>query len=393
MTQINYPDLTRWSPNRQLRLEIRSPDNDRVAPRIDPENVSRRFWGGFQKDFAFTVFEEATGRVISQRNAGRDDWLDSPCDAWVSDDGRIVVFTRSPFSSHVYLLGRSGETIFDCDVCQDVLDGNEREFHWTTAGSYWHQRGVGLFFEALTLHYFCFRTQLGRQVLINLDEGTLTKDLEPVAERLKDVQATWALRTVSEAARDARLFDECDMPEETWRYLSEVWAAVLWCGADKLDAAAPHLEALESSTVWSSFTSGWETPTDSRTWLVKLHFVPIAQQSLRCLGRVPLGRAAYWLCREADRNPSSRIDVPERIADRTARLQQIRVGLLPHEVVAMVGMPDVCFGVREWHYDLPDADDGPCTLLLEWDIRVKYLSSIQRLPPAWDQPYARVYWM
>jgi len=162
MTQINYPNLTRTSPSANLRLEIRSPDNDPDSPRNDPENRSRQFWGGFQKDFTFTVRRTDSSEIVWQRDADHESLIDMPKDAWVGDDGHVVVITRTPFSSDLFVLDTNGEVSLHCDVASVILENNEAELHWTSAGPHWNTRGLGMFFGDKSTRWWCFRTELGR---------------------------------------------------------------------------------------------------------------------------------------------------------------------------------------------------------------------------------------
>ena len=397
MTQINYPDLTRVSPNGSLRLEIRSPDNDEVNPREDPENTSRWYWGGFQRDFTFTVLRNDSSEVIWQRTAGADDSLDAPCDAWVSEEGEVIVITRHPFSSDFFVLNAKGETLGRYDVAEGILCGDSREFRWTTAGPDWNQNGVGLFFKEGRGRYFCFRTMFGRQVLVNLVNGLLEDaSTSVVAGGLRAAQADWAILTLRLATQEKTLFaSEVDDPEqEFWEQMYLIRAAALLAGADRVSAAAPYLQQLEHAEIWGGCTSGWPMPSCPQTWFVEKLLVPIVKQSLRRLSIDPAGKSSYWLAEmsqdrsEYDLGP--RIDVPECIADRHVGLAAIRPGMSRGEVVCSVGFPDVAWRPC-WDYDELHATNGPCTFRITWDTDV--VACIEQVPAAWQDVYSRVAWM
>lgn len=391
MTQINYPDITRTSPSGILRLEVRSPDNDPVAPRDDPENGARQFWGGFQRDFTYTVLRCDSSEVVWRRNAADGDGLlDRPCAAWVSDQGHVVVITRSPFTSDLCLLDTAGDTSFWCDVASDVLEDHSHELHWTSAGPHWNEGGIGLFFETPSSKYFCFRTVLGRQVVLNLEAAHLERQHEALLGRLKETQAEWALNTVRAASQDARLFQERADDEETWELITSVWPAIRWCGTDRLSAAIPFLETLESSPLWAGCGLGWPMPNVGKTLLVNLALVPVVQTSLRLLGREPAGHSAYWLCDRSGPSQKSRIHVPQCLPDRARRLDTLRKTMSPHEVVECVGMPDERWPM--WDYDLLTSSEGPCTVRVTWDCHTEHIESIDRVPPAWHDRCLYVPW-
>jgi hypothetical protein len=83
------------------------------------------------------------------------------------------------------------------------------------------------------------------------------------------------------------------------------------------------------------------------TYLLSTYLTPVVKNSLRCLGQEPAGYSSYWLCDKCERadsgwpNASNRIAVPECLPDRAQRLAALRIGMPTHEVVGLVGMPDV----------------------------------------------------
>ncbi|MCE9553221.1 MAG: hypothetical protein K8T91_07560 [Planctomycetes bacterium] len=393
MTQIDYPDLIRVSPDGRLRLEVRSPDNDSESPRHDPSNRSRNLWGGFQSDFSFTTYRTDTDEILWQRKPDSDDSLIAPCDAWIGNDGHAVVITRDPFFSNLFALNAKGETILHRDVSRDILNNDESEFHWTSAGPHWNEKGVGLFFQHDAIRYWCFRTCRGRQVLVNLDCGDLESAKGAVNRSLLLAQGDWALQTLQQAALDPRLqTSDVDYDPIFYDEVNRIWAAALWCGMDGIQDAITHLEQLESSTLLDGYTFGWTMPEGEKTLLVSLALVPVAQMSLRCLGREPAGRSAYWLCRQ-DSEPSSqsRIVVPECINDRPHRLQQINSNMSRHDVVQCIGMRDV--DSFYWEYDVLFDKDGPYTVRIKWNRSADSIEQIDKSPPGWFDIASRSTWL
>lgn len=408
MTQINYPDLTRSSPSGEFILEIRSPDNDPASCRDDSSNSSRRTWGGFQRDFTFSVRRPSTGEIVWKRGPDHDSLLDRPADAWISDQGQAIILTKSPFSGGLFVLDHDGEIRLQFDVLSDLLDNNDDELQWTSAGPFWNERGFGLFFQAKSSYWWCFRTRLLRQIVINLTEMRLKAD-EDIEAELHEAQSTWAIQTTRNASKYEELFGLS--PDEEWRaffesdeddaaahqaradrnrYYESVWAAIYWCGVDKLTDSIASLQKLEESTVFQSYRSGWSTPTCHRTWFVKLTLVPVCQMALRCMNHQPIGIAGYWLCDDScSPSQKTRIAVPERISDRSERLEAIRPGMTQCEVTEHVGMPDA--GRRTWDYDVL-ADAGSYTLRIKWDEKDR-VQSLCRCPPAWYEPASRSTWL
>jgi len=234
---------------------------------------------------------------------------------------------------------------------------------------------------------------------VNLDEARLGT-LSEVATRLHEVQSEWALATTRRASEDERLFgqeatfwdgtdDDEALFHERYQCHAEIWAAVQWCGVDGVVEAISFLEKLEQSTLFGGYSCGWSTPDGKETYVTQLTFVPISQMAMRCLNHQPAGLAGYWLCDESGPSYRSRLDVPDRIIDRTDRLQTLKVGMSKYDVVQSVGMPDVDW--RFWDYDILRPND-PHTVRMKWSNEDR-LDEIENCPPAWQDLYSRVAWI
>lgn len=85
-----------------------------------------------------------------------------------------------------------------------------------------------------------------------------------------------------------------------------------------------------------------------------------------------------------------RITIPDRLTDRPERLLAVREGMSCHEVVELVGMPDVEWSF--WDYDVLEDDGQSYTVRLTFDGRFDFparLKDIVRLPPAWTMQSRR----
>jgi hypothetical protein len=389
MTKIDYPDLVRTSPDGKLRLEIRSPDNDPLAPR-EPVEMGRKFWGGFQSDFTFTVTRIATGEVLWSRRESNDD-LFAPRDAWISNDARAIVINCPPFGADLFVLNGYGETIRRLDVGRELLKNNKGEFRWTSAGTAWYEHGNGVFVFAENSPYWCFRTEYSRQILIDLQRGELVKNSVALLAARK-VQREWALALVLSSRDDARVYGE-PFVDRDWQFLEHVWTAIFWCGLERVRGALPALRKFEQSTVGRCSTSGWKLSDGSRTRFVHLDLVGVAQFALRRLREEPAGYAPYWLCGgEGQPSFKSRIVLPERLTDRTERLEKLTCGMTQQQIVDWVGMPD--HSIRQaWEYDVLHDDNGPYTLRIHWEHRLDGAVAIERQPPGWIRWKHRVGWL
>jgi hypothetical protein len=389
MTKINYPDLIRKSPTRNLRLEIRSPDNDRTLAR-DSTRPDRGFWGGFQSDFTYTVTNTLTGEVVWCRCPDQDDPLFSPNDAWVSDEGQVVVISRTPFSSGLFVLDQTGRTISHFDVATEVLENSDDEFHWTSAGPHWNDRGRGLCFAVDQRRYWSFRTLLNRQILIDLQQGKLISADDTVRRERQRVQRRWALSKLRAHADNPLLYGE-PFAKVDWRLLRRLWTAIFWCGLDRNRRALPELRKCERSTIGGGYTYGW-TVNGKSTRIVTMLLVRVTHFALRRMGEEPTGQAAYWLCRSGDPPKlRSRIPLPDRIADRESLLAQLQPGMTQQQVAELVGLPDV--DGHAWFYDVSASNDEPYTLKVTWDHPSDTITEIQKIPPGWIRWKSRAIWL
>lgn len=389
MTSINYPDLIRKSPSANLRLEIRSPDNDRILAR-DSTRPDRGFWGGFQSDFTYTVTQADTGEVVWSRCPDQDDPLFSPNDAWVSDEGQVVVISRTPFSSGLFVLDQTGRTLRHFDVATEVLKNSDDEFHWTSAGPHWNERGRGLFLTVNQQRYWSFRTLLNRQILVELSRGELSQADETARCERRRVQRRWALATLRAHADNPLLYGEL-FAKVDWRLLRRLWTAIFWCGLDRNRRALTELRKYERSTISGGYTFGWKLNGKS-TRIVNLLLVGVAQFAIRRMGEEPAGYAHYWLCRSGDPPKlRSRITLPERLTDRAAQLAQLQLGMTQQQVAELVGLPDI--DGRGWQYDALGGTNEPHTLRITWDHPHDTIAEIRRMPPGWIKWKSRALWL
>lgn len=136
MSDLNYDNIDRSSPSHRLRLEICSPPNNPGQP---PGVV-------FQSNFAFTVRDHETSEFLWQHCPGKQSQLDKPVDAWLSDEGRVVVLTKSLRKSNIFVLDADGDVRFSVEVSEKLLGGNKDELRGTFRSTcHWNEGGTGVF--------------------------------------------------------------------------------------------------------------------------------------------------------------------------------------------------------------------------------------------------------
>ena len=352
-----------------------------------------------------------TSEVLWQRCPERNDPLSVPRDAWIGNGANAIITT----GNELFVIDSTGKTVRKHNIQKELLEGNEDEIHWTTAGSYWDQHGKGLFFEIDGCRYWSFRTEWNRQIVIDLDSGLQVPFAGKILQRLEKVQSDWALNLLRHAVDDERLWGPPFGPHD-YGLLSEIETAVLWCAIDRLKPSISLLRRLESVQLSCSFTFGWRASDGTETEVVLLMLVRMVQFALRRMGEEPLGCAPQWVFStkyrydEEDEDeddeevldededelrfdnrfrPENRIHIPQQLPDRASRIQQIRIGMPKREVVDIVGLPDVDYwdGSAEewlWEYDFLKSDAGPHTISIKWDFQRGTILEIRRVEPGWE---------
>ncbi len=384
MTYRCYPDILRTSPAGRLRLEICSPDNAGSSSQLRVD----------QNKFAYTVRDAETREFIWQHYPGIQRPLDQPEDAWVNDDGFVVVVTKCTASSTIVLIAPSGRVMLELCVTPQLLGGNSDEMCKTSAGPAWNSHGTGMFLSVDSKTYWCFRTQFGRQIVINLDNARVDY-VQSIRDELHWFQVQNDVELLKRASTDTRLFP-ADARSTTGRFknqdyefASSVWTAAYWCGKNCIHEAANYLKGIEQSPLQDSSSAGWPTPSSAETWCTSLTLTRVAQMALRCLDIEPTGIAGYQLWRRDwsdDEGPLflQRIDVPECLTNRPARLSKLREGMSRDEVSQIVGMPDVEWGL--WDYDVLNDSGQSYTVRLAFDRMTIFpakLTDIVTFAPVW----------
>ena len=383
MSYLSYDNIYRTSPSNQLKLEICSPHNNPGGP---PGVV-------FQAHFAITVREAATGEFIWQNVPGKDSQLDKPEDAWISDEGFVVVLTKSFSGSYLFILNPQGDICLDLKVSEKLPGCNKDEMGETFRSvCRWNFGGNGVFFSEASKYYWGFRTIFDRRIVFDLDMSALI-DADLMMESMRNTEHAWALDMLHHVSTDERTFlqttDPCRVSSDDSRVRRLAEVAARWCGIDSVAAAVPYLLRLEHSTHWGSIGMGWSTPDAPRTSFVSMSLTQAAQVALRRIGREPPGIAPYQLWRYEccdDQMPRfvKRISIPECLTDRPIRLRELREGMSRHEVTQIAGMPDFDWGL--WDYDVLEDEGQSYTVRVTFDQRIDFpsrVNDILKFPPVW----------
>lgn len=397
MTAIFYPDIVAYSPSRRYRLDIRSPDNDPVAPRhidqLGPRHL-RRFWtDGFQSDFVYTVVSAETEDLLWQRPAAGS--LDHPVEAWLTDDGAVVVVTRTGFSSALILLSERGEWLYEADVW-NLLGESEPEFHWTSAGSYWTEGGHGLFVLSQGKCFWSFRNLHGRRIVLNVTEGRHEAAAAATLSEIRGAEADWARNILVSAAAESERWQE-GTEEANESHLRLAKTAAFWAGCDGLMDTVSSLRRLERVPALHSYTFvSWQTRQGDELLMGRLYLRPVVKLALRMLGEEPVGFSCYsFRLRLPDRDFADcpALNAPERIANRAAKVTLVRPDMNPQDTLELLGVPDFLPSRDSWDYDFVDKDNG-FTFRIEWNTATWLPESVRMIRPgAWCNLKDRLFWL
>lgn len=398
MTAIPYRDITSYSPSRRYRLDIRSPDNDPTSPRaIDElgEGNPRRFWtSGFQSDFVYAVTDVDRESILWQKPAQGS--LDCPVEAWVADDGAVVLVTRTGFSSEVILLSSRGEVLHKADVYEELLEQNETEFHWTSAGPYWTEGGHGLFVETQGKCFWSFRSLHGRRVVLNISAVRHEAPAPALLSEIRNAEANWARQTLASAAAEAERWQEGD-EERYGRQLDDTKTAAFWAGCDSLTDTVPALRRLERVPALFSYTFvSWQTRRGDNLFMGRLYLRPVVKLALRMLGEEPAGFSCYsFRLQNPDRDFADcpALTAPECIPERAGKLAMVRLDMQPQDVLELLGAPDFLAQRDRWDYDFV-AKDNAFTFRIEWNTSTWLPECLRTIQPgAWQHLEERLFWL
>lgn len=386
MTAIAYLDLIAHSPSKKYRVEVRSPDNHLTNPRsVDdlPPKHPRRFWtDGFQSDFVYSLYDNHSGQKIASWPHPTDEI--GPVAVWVGDNKYVIAITRWTFGSELLVFDETGKTSVQLDISKDILQENEYEFHWTSAGPHWNENSLGYFIELDDQPYWCLRTFFDRRVLIKLVRlaESYVPNTSPFEKSLDIAERLLVLKTIQSAVSYAWLRNE-KIEERHFPEFLRVRLAVHLAGWLGLTETIDFLRSLESVPFSDSMTF---IKIDDCSISVDMRgFRAVVQLALRRLNQQPQGYAPYlFRYNENDRQ----IVVPECLPNRDELVANIHSEMKPLEILYKVGAPDF-LTCSEWEYDLGHDDDG-ATVKLEWKNDMTSMDVLQTIrPPKWKSSKER----
>lgn len=360
MTFIGYPDITATSDNGEWRLAITG----------SPGEYAFRNQG----DFVYRLYK--SDRLIWERRSS--EWLeDFPHEAWVSDDGWVVVRIHEWFHAGLFVLSPEERVTLrrlHCGMLEEdepgfLEDDAEEYAGWTSAGPFWSQSSIGYFIEHGGRPCWVIRTWWGRRVAIDLVGG---KILDPSV--LDDNQASSHERSLVQSALangiaelEAISAKSPDHGEDTasLELYRSIITATYHSGRLHLRDAIPYLRRLEKLPLVSSSAIG---PV---TWAVlhTLRYRQAAKLSLLRLDQEPLWLSHYQLELHSV-TPTNNMGTagemfrfPAQASERN--VDQLQPGRNQMELLLEMGAPDF-IDRQVWEYDFFSSNKA-FTARVHWD--------------------------
>jgi hypothetical protein len=351
MTFIPFPDISAVSPDGKYRLEIKGkPADDFFRD---------------QSGFVYQLFEGGErNKVWDWRPDEQDGLADYPQEAWVSDDGWVVVLPRNWFSSGLLAISPHGESRLLCAIRSlgqgepGFLD-DEPDFHigHSSAGPFWYASSFGQFHQFNRRNFWSLLTWWGRRVLLDLDEGTIVDNVpsEQIAIMTRKERA-WIIEELKRGSIELQS-EPCNDSLLWNRVGHSTYTAAYHAGRSRVSDAVPFLRMLEDSPVIGYTT--WE----SWMHLAQLRYRLIAKISLLRIGVEP-----QWIANFIVENTRTK----ERIAYSERRRglidTEIVEGMSQQLMLEKVGVPE--FMRRKWDYGIWDGKSAH-TVRVHWHDRHK----------------------
>ncbi len=381
-TNRYFEDLGVTSPNGWFRIEAKSPDN--------VDGIRK---GPFQGKFLYRLLEKGkSGNVWARNqpsNKGSLQPLEGPPVAlYVSDDGWVIIRTADLRTAcELVAVDPSGQDKLRVDILKTLLPDKRAFFDYVEVGSAGLDWG-GAYFHPyfLLLHgntHFCFTSWWGKRLLLDLSAGRTIADFSEFEPELVKAETAFVLITLEATSRWKYSLEDKTNPGlaegSPGPRVEDVIAALLMAARLKIQEAVPSVRELESSPIVSSTTSGpsdYKAPAGGIKPAVYQNLA-VRQAAQLCLRRLSLRPSShqstriyrgghYW--QPEDPLPFQRED----------QVKDLRVGMKPEEVTALIGVPDF-IAHKSWEYDL---DGDSATLVFHRGPggceRIE-----RRMPPKW----------
>lgn len=390
MTFIGYPNIEAVSDNGQFRVEITgSPVDDFFRD---------------QGNFVYRLYD--SNRLVWEWHGDKHHFDDYPHDAWVSNEGWVVVRTHEWFHGGLLVISPEGKPVLRQmhrklieSSPPGFLDDEPYEYMGdSSAGPFWARSAFAFFVENEGRKYWCIRTWWGRRVIIDLAGAKVCPPDALPTEMLQGIECNHVLKVLSERMdrlenEGERILDEKEY--HSYRLLAvPVKTASYQAGWLKEKKAVPYLRRLEHIHIIG--------PRGFMEWghLNILIFRQVAKLSLLRMGIEPQW-IAHYLFEQAAGFYKFPQDIPHH------GVSALKSGMTQKEVLQVLGAPDFISG--DWDYDV-FYQDKMMTTRIKWDKShlegIPYkerklaadqnpprISAIMEMEPQWQKITRRDHWV
>lgn len=360
MTFVSYPNISAMSENGEFRIDIVGIEADEFFR--DRANFTYR---SFHRDHL--VWEWKPERA-AQGPAFLDDY---PYEAWISDDGWVVVRTHEWFHAGLLVISPRGEVVIrrfhrrlSPEKEPGFLDAEPEEYMGdSSAGPFWSRSSIAYFGEILGRQCWTIRTWWGRRVTIDLLGG---KFLEAGAEdvsRAETIENAIVTTSLTESIRQLQSASPSvrDDVRGFWSIASPVLTAAYHAGRLKSAECIPLLRELEEIDLVGSTGYG---PVDWAS-VESLPFRQMAKLSLLRLSQQPKWLSHYRFRLHLKRDDSDKgelFEFPTQPATRDYTM--LELGIDQKKVLQLIGAPD--YIRNDWEYDYL-VNGKAFTVRMSWD--------------------------
>jgi len=369
-TDVYFVDFTAFSPNRQLRLEAKSPDNagERKAKPFAQNFVYKLYKGKAQEPLW-----ELRGATIH------------PTGATVRDDGWVVIHTH--WYGLIFVDPKGRET-GQQPMCYAYLskDATDKYIQRSTAGPMWGGYSHRFFADVGDRPYYCIRTWWMDRALFDMTTGKKVPDKGELKEAIDAIEKSRVLKMLADAAKLVRAATQKGEDDVKLADAHPVAVGAYMAGRLQCKDAVEDLRTLEAVYNLGHGVghgnpdrAGQVYPMDF--WALSVR--QMAQLSLRRLGQRPSERPATELNVCTGEGKDSKVFKPLKHAKpRSERVADVKVGQTALEVLQLIGPPDhIDTHKQVWEFDI----DGKSryTLRLQW-AHATTVDALEKVePPVW----------
>jgi hypothetical protein len=402
MTFIAYPNISASSGNGRFRLEITgTPGNEFFR------DQSCFVYQLYQSDQL--AWEWLAGALESGKRAFLDDY---PHEAWVSDEGWVVVRTHEWFRSGLLVLSPDGHVVLrrlhrrlTQDEQPGFLDTEPEQYMGdTSAGPFWARSAIAYFTHSRGRSIWVIRTWWGRRVVIDLENADFLNPSAVDAGLARNLEIGWidnSLKVgVAKLEEEGEKLQAAGEDRRDWSIIKPVMAAAYQAGWLQAESSVPYLRRMEAlEPMYRSVSYGpvrWGV-------VITLPFRQIAKLSLLRVGHEPRWLPHYGFELRDDVLDKKDLSLetfplPAQGLVRDAGL--LEPGLTQIETLQRIGAPDF-INSNYWEYD-SYSPGARHTARIMWDnsyllelphetykVRIaekpRRIAKIETLEPQWKQ--------